>query len=63
MLFMRASDPERRFLAYFFAAVGKEVRRQQANLKTPAQDNGCACSTHPELYQQTNLENSVCDLG
>jgi len=30
---MRASDQERRFLAYFFGAVAKEVRRQQANLE------------------------------
>jgi len=59
---MRARHQERRFLAYFFAAVGtknagaflnmlciarrvkardgfhREVRRQQANLKTSAQD-------------------------
>ena len=32
-LFMRASDLGRRFLAYFFFAVEKEVRRQQAKLE------------------------------
>jgi len=44
---MRARHPERRFLAYFFAAVGKEVRRQQANLEIPAQDFGYTCMKLP----------------
>jgi len=35
---MKARQTERRFLAYFFAAVGKEVRRQQAKLRRSASD-------------------------
>jgi len=35
---MKASYRKRRFLAYFFGAVAKEVRRQQANPETSVYD-------------------------